>query len=209
MNIDLAPPAATSWVGPRRIRLLDGDRSWGSTNTWCSRHGTIRRRLVVFPPGISATERRCLRLWRGWPLWGSALWLTVELILSNQIAPVLAIIICTILVVLAGIATFIRAGEARRGVRTQDVLVVSDGLVDLDTMLENAEITRQTQTLIDADNQLAAGQINAIEHETIWSTIYHQIPAAKPSIPDTQRVRSSAGTAQRRPTPRTRNVLPH
>ncbi|WP_020108201.1 DUF6611 family protein [Nocardia sp. 348MFTsu5.1] len=208
MNINLAPPAATR-RGPRWIRLLDGDQSWGSTDTWYSRHGTIRRRLVVFPPGFSATERRCLRLWRGWPLWGSGLWLTVEITLSNPIAPIAALIVSTTVVLLAGIAAFIRASGVRPGVRTQDVLVASDGLVDLDTMLENAEITRQTQTLIDADDQHAAGQINAIEHEAIWSTIYHQIPAAKPSIPGTQRVRSSAETAQRCPTPRTRNMLPH
>lgn len=178
MDIDIkpAPAAATSWVGRRWTRLLDGDRLWGSTDTWYARHGMTRQRLVVYPPGISDTERRRLRLWRGWPLWGSALWLVVEVALSNQIAPVHALVVATGLFVVSGVAALISAGDPRRDVRTQ-IVVTIDGLLDLETRVHRAEITRRTATLIDADRRLASGQISVVEHEAIWNKIYQQLSA--------------------------------
>ena len=50
-------------------RIIDGERVWGSVEAWPGRHGLKRYRLVVFPPGITATERRRLRLSRARPLW--------------------------------------------------------------------------------------------------------------------------------------------
>lgn len=176
IDIDPSPPPATTWVGRRWTRLLDGDRRWGSTDTWYARHGMTRRRLVIFPPGISDTERRRLRVWRGWPLWGSALWLVLEVVLSNRIAPVHAVTVTTGLFVVSGVVAFICAGDPRREVRTQ-IVVTMEGLLDLETMVHRAEITRRTATLVDADRRLASGQISAVEHEATWNDVYQQLSA--------------------------------
>ncbi len=53
------------------LRLLDGDRSWGSIDIRPDRFGVTRYRLVVYPPGISESERRWVRVARGWPLMGA------------------------------------------------------------------------------------------------------------------------------------------
>jgi len=52
--------------------LVDGAHSWGSFDATPGRYGLRRYRLVIFPPGITATDRRLLRLWRAWPLGGGA-----------------------------------------------------------------------------------------------------------------------------------------
>jgi hypothetical protein len=58
-----------------RVRVIDGQRPWGSIDTGVSRQGFRRYRLVVFPPGITDFERRLLRLWHRWPVWGATVWL--------------------------------------------------------------------------------------------------------------------------------------
>jgi hypothetical protein len=40
------------------LRLLDGDQPWGSIDIRPDRFGVTRYRLVVYPPGISESERR-------------------------------------------------------------------------------------------------------------------------------------------------------
>jgi hypothetical protein len=55
-----------------RVRVMDEQRPWGSIDTGVSRQGFRRYRLVVVPPGISQLERRLLRLWHRWPVWGAA-----------------------------------------------------------------------------------------------------------------------------------------
>ena len=57
------------------LRLVDGDSPWGSIIVCPERMGVIHYRLVIYPPGISETERRRLRVWRGWPMWGALLWI--------------------------------------------------------------------------------------------------------------------------------------
>ena len=39
-------------------RLLDGERPWGAVDILPDRYGVTRYRLVVYPPGISDTDRR-------------------------------------------------------------------------------------------------------------------------------------------------------
>ena len=46
-----------------------------------------RYQLVVYPPGISVGERRRIRLWRGWPLWGALLWVVSEIAVSRLTGP--------------------------------------------------------------------------------------------------------------------------
>ena len=66
-------------------RLLDGENRWGFVCIQIDRFGVTRYRLVVYPPGISDVQRRRLRLWRGAPIWGAALWVLSEIFLQQLI----------------------------------------------------------------------------------------------------------------------------
>ena len=69
------------------LRLIDGDRPWGSIDIRPDRFGVTRYRLVVYPPGISESERRRVRAARGWPLWGALVWVVGEIWLSHVTGP--------------------------------------------------------------------------------------------------------------------------
>src|SRR3954470_24247307 len=77
------------------LRLLDGDRAWGSMEVRPDRFGVTRYRLVVFPPGISEAERRRVRVARGWPLWGALVWVFCEVSLSHLTGPLTALVTST------------------------------------------------------------------------------------------------------------------
>jgi len=47
------------------LRVIDGDRPWGSIDIRPDRFGVTRYRLVVYPPGITESERRLVRVARG------------------------------------------------------------------------------------------------------------------------------------------------
>ena len=98
--------------------LLDHGPVWGSFTIYPARYGVTRYRLVVFPPGISAVERRMLRVWRAWPLWGAALWVGLQIGGATVGMPETALIGGTMLVIAAGAMTFALTGEARMQVRT-------------------------------------------------------------------------------------------
>src|SRR5690242_13702116 len=76
-------------------RLLDGDRAWGSLEIHPDRFGLTRYRLVVFPPGINAAERRSVRVARGWPLWGAVVWVLCEVCLTQTTGPWTAVLMST------------------------------------------------------------------------------------------------------------------
>jgi Family of unknown function (DUF6611) len=72
------------------LRLLDGGHPWGSLDLQPDRFGVIRHRLVVFPPGISESERRRVRVARGLPAWGAVMWIGCEISLGGLIEPRIA-----------------------------------------------------------------------------------------------------------------------
>ena len=71
------------------LRLVDGAFPWGSFIVCLDRMGVTRYRLVIYPPGINEAERRRLRVWRGWPMWGALLWIASYSILTGLIEPAL------------------------------------------------------------------------------------------------------------------------
>lgn len=137
-----------------------------------------RHRLVVFPPGTNHAERRRLRLWRGWPLWGAVLWIVSEVVLSNQLAPIPAVAASTTIYLLSGYCAFVAAGTPRPQVRIEVAITMTD-LSDLDSRARRDDISRHAKLLTDADNRLATRHITAAEHEMIWSEVYQQMPACK------------------------------
>jgi len=154
--------------------LLDGDRPWGSVDVRPDRFGVTRYRLVVYPPGISATERRRIRLARGWPLWGAAAWLTAPIFLTHILDPWTALAVSTAATLVLGVIVATMAGPQRAQVRTLTAAVLV-GYPDLGSSAERDKIQRLGVRLIRADEGLAGGGLTPAEHESIWWSVYDEM----------------------------------
>src|ERR1044072_5235143 len=149
------------------LRLLDGDRRWGSIDIRPDRFGVTRYRLMVYPPGISESERRRVRVARGWPLWGALMWVVSEIFLNQITGPWTTLAISTALVVGLGTVATIRAGDPRRMVKTVFVAVLA-GHRDPVTMAERDRLENLAGVLMEADELLARGELSESAHELVW-----------------------------------------
>lgn len=157
-------------------RPLDGAARWGSVNVRSERFGITRYRLVVYPPGITTAERRRVRVWRGWPLWGALLWVASLMTLAQLLDPWTGVVLSTALYAATGIVTYLRAGDLRAKVRTADVMVMP-GTRDQGALAACAKIRVLAATMIHADQQLEAGAILPTVHEAIWWHVYQGMEA--------------------------------
>jgi hypothetical protein len=155
-------------------RLLDGDRPWGSIDIRPDRFGVTRYRLVVYPPGISESERRRVRIARGWPLWGALLWIVSEIVLSHTIAPWAAFAMSTAAFICSGMAAVWTAGPLRTRVRTMAAMVMG-GHHDPVSGAVRDRLEDLAGTLVNADERLAAGEITPAEHEMVWWRVYDRM----------------------------------
>jgi len=160
-------------------RLLDGDRPWGSIDIRPDRMGVTHYVLVVYPPGISEAERRSVRIWRGWPMWGALLWIASDVVLTHRVDPWAALALSTAACLGAGIAAFMRAGDARARVRTMKATVMS-GFPDPTSRAICRKLQALAVTLIEADEHRKLGLISPIEYEMIWWQVYDQIQLDQP-----------------------------
>jgi Family of unknown function (DUF6611) len=155
-------------------RLLDGDRPWGSIDIRPDRMGVTQYVLVVYPPGISEAERRSVRIWRGWPMWGALLWIASYVVLTQLIDPWAALTLPTPEYLGAGAAAFVRAGDARTRVRTMRATVMS-GFPDPQSRAICHKLQALAVTLTEADQHRQLGLISPIEYEMTWWQVYDQI----------------------------------
>jgi hypothetical protein len=158
--------------------LIDGTTAWGSFAIGPGRYGITRYQLVVYPPGISDTERRRVRIWRGWPLWGAALWLVCLMVLCRWVDPWAAIVLATAAYLAGGAAAFVRVGAVRGRVRTAGAVVSSDNR-DLAELLASHKIRALAAEMKRADALLAAGVLSLVEHETIWWRVYETVAVVR------------------------------
>lgn len=156
------------------LRLLDGDRCWGSIDIRPDRFGVTRYRLVVYPPGISESERRWVRSARGWPLMGAVVWVICEILLSNLTGPWTALALSTAAYVGPGLVAVARAGAPRTRVRTIGATVMA-GHRDPVSGAARDRLEGLAAVLIEADDRLAARRISAIQHEMVWWQVYDQM----------------------------------
>ena len=164
------------------LRLLDGDQPWGSIDIRPDRFGVTRYRLVVYPPGISDSERRRVRVARGWPLWGALVWVTCEIFLNNMTGPWTAFAISTATCLGSGLVAFAMAGAPRTGVRTHAAMVMA-GHHDPISAAARDRLEGLSATLLEADELLTGGQISTIQHEMVWWQVYEQMsPSAAPGM---------------------------
>jgi Family of unknown function (DUF6611) len=166
------------------LRLLDGDRPWGSIDVRPDRFGVTRYRLVVFPPGISDSERRWVRVARGWPLWGALVWVFCEIWLSDMTGPWNALVTSTAIYLGLGLIATTRAGDPRRQVRTIGAMVMA-GHHDPVSSAVRDRLENLAGTLMEADERLARGEISATTHEMTWWRVYDQMGQASPAVHET------------------------
>jgi hypothetical protein len=169
--------------GPRRVdsrwsRMLDGEHVWGAFEVGPGRSGFKKFRLVVLPPGISAVERRYVRLARSWPTWGAVLWIVTATSLNAIQRPPVACAYATALTVVAGVVAYVMAGNARSQVRTLPVVVI-DGYDDPTTAARYAQLKRSVECLSQADARLEHGEISVADHEFVWWRVYEELSPAQ------------------------------
>ena len=156
------------------LRLLDGDCPWGSIDIRPYRFGVTRYRLVVYPPGISESERRRVRVARGWPLWGALVWVTCEIFMNSMTGPWTTLAVSTAAFLGSGLVAFAMAGAQRTRVRTMAAMVMAGHLDPISGAARN-RLELLAATLIEADDRLASGHISAIQHEMVWWQVYEQM----------------------------------
>ncbi|GAC50054.1 DUF6611 family protein [Gordonia aichiensis] len=157
-------------------RLAEGPSVWGSFSAGTGRFGVCRYRLVVFPPGVNSMQRRRLRLWRGWPVWGPLVWLAVAVGLSacGASGPVVLAAATTVFVV-SGVAARRAAGRLPATVRTVDLTTIP-GYDIPEGMPTPRSIANTVSELRSADRRLARGAITPVEHEVVWQRVYDSLP---------------------------------
>jgi hypothetical protein len=164
---DLAHNSQQRWWS----RLLDGEHVWGSLHSSVNSDGFRSYRLVVFPPGISRTERRYLRMWWGWPTWGALLWLALVVGTAAVLSAWAALAISTTAYLGAGALVRALAGRRRSQVRTFRAVRVR-GHVD-DPCAANYMLLEAIACLLaQADGARDQGRLSAIDHELVWWHVY-------------------------------------
>jgi hypothetical protein len=174
------------WTGSGLLRrgwrrALDGDRRWGSIDIRPDRFGVTRYRLVVFPPGISDSERRWVRVARGWTLWGALVWIFCEISLSHTTGPMTALVTSTALYLGLGVAATAMAGDPRRQVRTIGTMAMA-GHDDPVSSAVRHRLETLAGALMEADDLLARSQISATAHEMTWWRVYDQMGPPSPAV---------------------------
>lgn len=160
-------------------RLIDGEQPWGSLQVVPDRFGMTRFRLMVYPPGLSQSERRRLRVWRGWPMWGAAPWALSVLSVQPLTGSWPAIAIATAIYLGAGAVTRYLAGPTRKQVRTLSTEVLR-GHHDPRSRAVASEISSLTHLMADADDRLARGEMTTVDHELTWWRVYQQLAPKRP-----------------------------
>lgn len=158
----------------RRVPVIDGQRQWGSIDTGVSRQGFRRYRLVVFPPGISDRERRMLRLWRRWPIWGATVWLVTVIPFVGTPNASMAVVVASVLYVGSGAALFVILGSVRTRVRTVSVVLIS-GYSNPVAAEAYAELKASAVVLCAADVLRDEGSISPVQHEALWWRVYDRL----------------------------------
>jgi hypothetical protein len=161
-------------------RLLDGERPWGSLDIRPDRFGVTHYSLVVFPPGICASERRWVRVARGWTWWAALVWIVCQVWLSQLTDPWTALVISTAIYFGLGLVVTTAAGDPRRQVRTLGVTLMAGHRDPVSSALRD-KLEDLAGALPEADESLARGEITATGHEMTWWRVYDQMdPASAP-----------------------------
>jgi hypothetical protein len=156
--------------------LLDGSRVWGCVQVRPGRFGITYYRLVVYPPGLSTTERRLVRLARGWPLWGMLVWLLCQLWLGGQMSPWTAFGTSTAVFLAAGALALGLSGNAFHRVRTLCATTMAGG-EDRGSQAACERLVVLAAMLLDADERRDRDELTHVDHELVWWQVYNRMDA--------------------------------
>lgn len=149
--------------------------TWGSFEVSLPRYGVSRYRLVVNPPGISEHQRRALRSWRSWPLWGAGLWLGVQILGVVTGTGWAALIGGTLLYMAVGALAFAMTGDVRWRVRTVSATSYP-GYCHPELTGRHRGLVSLAARMRRAESLLAQGRITAAEYEARWWEVYDALP---------------------------------
>ena len=156
------------WLSP----IVDGRCRWGSYTVAVGRYGSVGYRLVVYPPGISARQRRWVRLWRSWTILGLVGVLGALIVMAEAGASRLVIVIgCTAFYTLGAVAVARAAGPVRKQV-IELTAARSTLAPDSRHTLECRYLASLAATLATADQALQEGMSTPAQHEMVWSAVY-------------------------------------
>lgn len=175
--------AGSGSLGRCWSHLLDGKRPWGAVDVVPDRFGVTRYRLMVYPPGITDSDRRWVRLAHAWPVWGVLLWILVQVWLADAVAPWMAFVVASATSLGGGAIAAALAGPARTEVRVMGAMTIA-GFSDPTSAAAQAKLEALATDLLDADERRAQGRISAVEHELIWWRVYNAMaPGRSPTAP--------------------------
>lgn len=131
--------------------------------------------LTVFPPGVSVAQRRALRLWRSWPIWGPVLWLIGEVVLAARgLSSVTSLVIATVTTAAVVVVMASIAAPTRQGVRTMELFTMP-GCTTVDVLSRRRDVIDLAAMLIEADARLDHRRITPVEHELVWHDAYRRM----------------------------------
>jgi len=154
--------------------LLDGDTEWGTLAIRPQRWGATSYRIVMYPPGITAEQRRRVRLWRGCYAWGAALWLCATAVLSGFTTPWTAVVIASAITAAAGAVSGARAKDTRKLVRSAEVTVLSPD-TDRAALARARLIVTIGAAMTKVDAMRNDGTLGLTQHELMWWHAYEQL----------------------------------
>jgi Family of unknown function (DUF6611) len=173
--------AVRDFVRRQSTALIDGDFPWGAVISTPSRYGASQQRLIVYPPGLTKRERRWLRMWRGWAIWGGLLWFVSQVNLIQVVNLWHALAISTGLCLVSGLTAFVMTGETRSRVRTFDAYVVA-GAGDPVQLSGQRKLRLLATTLTTAHAQHLRGELSAVDYERVWWQVYDAMAPASDTM---------------------------
>ena len=155
-------------------RLVLGPAPWGSVSVRRDRCGVTSYRFVVYPPGTTEAERGRIRIWRGWPVWGTTLWVVVGVPVESVVGTTQAFILASVVALSAGVAAYQAAKPNAGRVRTISV-VLPAGSPHRGRRAARDELLRLAGSLEFAEELRAAGRLSALDYEVVWASAYHRM----------------------------------
>jgi hypothetical protein len=136
-------------------------------------------KLVIYPPGTSATERRLLALWRRWIRWGAVAVFVIPTIGTSVIPhsgafwyAIAAICYVSGLHVLTNSTRSLRARI--RKLRVGIARVAGELRYVGDAQIMESSV----QSLDEIDYKCAVGEVTPVEFERVWAQVYYGLPVS-------------------------------
>ncbi len=159
-------------------RVLEGPHDWGHYEASTSRSGATHFRLLIFPPGTNAAERRAFARARDWPLVGAIVALVWLSVAGDEVHPLVATVIALAVYTAGILATRWRTRAFRARVRRVHAVRFFDG-VAMTTRGDLRLLQRAAVELHALDVDADSGELDRVAYEARWSAIYDRVDASQ------------------------------